>query len=149
MENILLTLPPEAQQEFMAQPGAAEELAKQLVEFLGAQRNFTRTTYGYDVDGRLTEKHTYIGPSMESIARITYNDHSDKSEEQTTTIGDPNDPGKEPSRESPPPALPPSHTSETRYSYKYDNFGNWTEQTTTSPASPNYPTVIRRALIYY
>jgi YD repeat-containing protein len=149
MENVLLSLPAEAREEISAQPGAAEELAKQFAAFFGEQRNFMRTAYKYDANGRLTQKHTYMGPSMETVTKIAYNDHSDKSEEQTITIGDPNDPGKEPSRESPPPALPPSHTSETRYSYKYDNFGNWTEQTTTSPANPNYPTVIRRVLTYY
>jgi YD repeat-containing protein len=113
MENVLLSLPAEAREEISAQPGAAEELAKQFAAFFGEQRNFMRTTYKYDANGRLTEKHTYMGPSMETVTKIAYNDHSDKSEEQTITIGDPNDPGKEPSRESPPPALPPSHTSET------------------------------------
>jgi hypothetical protein len=138
MENILFTLPPEAQQEFMAQPDAAEELAKQLTEFLGEQRNFTRTTYSYDADGRLTEKHTYISASMESIAKITYNDHSDKSEEHTILIGGPNpSPDAQPSEASP-GAPPSSQQTETRYSYKYDTFGNWTSS---GPAQPPAPTM--------
>jgi hypothetical protein len=149
MENILFTLPPEAQQEFMAQPDAAEELAKQLTEFLGEQRNFTRTTYSYDADGRLTEKHTYIGPSMESIAKITYNDHSDKSEEHTILIGGPNPSRDAQPSEASPGAPPSSQQTEARYSYKYDTFGNWTEQRTSSATSPNDVTVIRRTIVYY
>ena len=149
MENILFTLPREAQQEFMAQPDAAEELAKQLTEFLGEQRNFTRTTYTYDADGRLTEKHTYIGPSMESIAKITYNDQSDKSEEHTILIGGPNPSRDAQPSEASPGAPPSSQQTEARYSYKYDTFGNWTEQRTSSATSPNDVTVIRRTIVYY
>lgn len=36
-----------------------------------------------------------------------------------------------------------------RYSYKYDGFGNWTEQRASSATSANDATVIRRTLIYY
>jgi YD repeat-containing protein len=149
MENVLLSLPAEAREEISAQPGAAEELAKQFAAFFGEQRNFMRTTYKYDGNGRLTEKHTYMGPSMETVTKIAYNDHSDKSEEQTITIGDPNDPGKEPSSEPPPPALPPSHTSETRYSYKYDSFDNWTEQVVSSSTGASNVSVTRRTIVYY
>jgi YD repeat-containing protein len=145
MENILFTLSAEAQQEFMAQPGAAEELAKQLTEFLGEQRNFTRTTYSYDADGRLTEKHTCIGPSMQSIAKITYNDHSDKSEEHTIMIGEPNPSRDAQSSEISSGAPPTSQKSEARYSYKYDTFGNWTEQRISSATSANDVTVTRRS----
>jgi len=149
MENILLTLPPEAQQEFMAQPGAAEELAKQLTEFLGEQRNFTRTTYRYDADGRLTEKHTYIGPSMESIAKITYNNHSDKSEEHTIMIDARNPSRHAQSSEVSSGAPPTPQKSEARYCYKYDTFRNWTERTISSLTSPNNVTVTRRTIVYY
>jgi YD repeat-containing protein len=148
MENILLSMPDKAREELLAQAGSAEEVAKQFAAFLGEQRNFMRTTYKYDANGRLIEKHTYLGPSMETITKLTYNDHSDKNEEQTIFTGDPNNPGNEPSRETPSSAPLPSQTSVTRYSYKYDSFGNWTEQTITPP-SPTPPTVSHRTLTYY
>ena len=150
MENILATLPAEAREQFSAEPGAAEELAKQLTQFLGEQRNFARTTYRYDAHGRLTEKHTHIGPSMETIVTTTYNDHNDKLEEHTTMIGEPNPSRNASSSElssAPDPLL--SQKSESRYSDKYDNFGNWTEQSVSLAASPNAVQVIRRAINYY
>jgi len=149
MENILLTLPAEAQQEFLAQPGAAEALAKKMTEFLGEKRDFMRTTYTYDADGRLTQKHTHMGPSMETIANITYNDHSDKLEEQTITIDEPNPSKGAQSGEASSAAPPTSQESVTRYSYKYDSFGNWTEQAISSATSPNDVTVTRRTIVYY
>jgi hypothetical protein len=33
--------------------------------------------------------------------------------------------------------------------YKYDSFGNWTEQAISSPTSPNDVTVTRRTIVYY
>jgi YD repeat-containing protein len=149
MENILLSFPAETQRQFLAEPGASEELEKQLIKVLGEKRDFTRTTYKYDADGRLIEKHTYMGPSMETIANITYNDHSDKLEEHTTTIS-PLDPHqREQSGEPSSTATPPSQQSVTHYSYKYDTFGNWTEQAISSPTSPNEVTVTRRTIVYY
>jgi YD repeat-containing protein len=149
IENILLTLPAEAQQQFTAEPGAAEELANQMNEFLGEQRNFMRSTYSYDSDGRLTEKHTHMGPSMETITKTAYNDHGDKLEEHTTTIGEPNPSKGVKSGEALSAAPPTSQESVTRYFYKYDSFGNWTEQAISSPTSPNDVTVTRRTIVYY
>jgi YD repeat-containing protein len=148
MENILLSMPDKARDDLLAQAGSAEEITKQFAAFLGEQRNFMRTTYQYDAYGRLIEKHTYLGPSMETTTKLTYNDHSDKSEEQTIFTGDPNNPGNEPSSESPSSAPLPSQDSVTRYSYKYDSFGNWTEQAISLP-SPTPPTVSHRTITYY
>jgi hypothetical protein len=50
-----------------------------------------------------------------------------------------------------PPQLPIS--SETHYTYQYDQYDNWTEQTMASRAQPDEAfrpgTVIRRKLTYY
>jgi YD repeat-containing protein len=148
IENFLLSLPAEAQQEFSAQPGAAEELMQGLTQLLGEQRNFTRTTYAYDTDGRLIEQHQYTGYAMEGTTTITYNDHSDKLEEHTFTTGDPNPPRNSQSGE-PQSSGPPSQESHAHYSYKYDSFGDWTEQAISSSTNPNEGTVTRRTIIYY
>jgi hypothetical protein len=126
-------------------------MAKQLTKLLGEQRNFTRITYTYDADGRVIEKHHhYTGYSIESTTKIVYNDHSDKLEEHEFMTGDPNPPRKVQSGEvSSAPPFPPQE-SEVRYSYKYDSFGNWTEQSISSPANPNdVSTVTLRAIVYY
>jgi YD repeat-containing protein len=147
IESFLYLLPAEAQQELMADPGAAEEMAAQLTKILGEQRNFTRITYACDADGRL--KHHYTGYSMEGTTKITYNDHSDKLEERQFTIGDPNPPRSPQPTEVSSRTSPYSRESHVQHSYKYDNFGNWTEQRTGSPTSASDWTVIRRTLIYF
>jgi YD repeat-containing protein len=149
IENFLLSLPAEAQQEFSAQPGAAEELMQGLTQLLGEQRNFTRITFSYDDTGRLIEKHDHIGHSMETITNITYNDHSDKLEEHQLTTGDLNPPRDTQSGEISSHAPFPRQESHVQYSYKYENFGNWTEQRTGSPTSASDWTVIRRTFIYF
>jgi YD repeat-containing protein len=149
IESFQYLLPAEAQQELMADPGAAEEMAAQLTKILGEQRNFTRITYAYDADGRLIEKHHYTGYSMEGTTKITYNDHSDKLEERQFTTGDPNPQRSPQPTEVSSRTSPYSRESHVQYSYKYDNFGNWTEQRTGSPTSASDWTVIRRTLIYF
>jgi YD repeat-containing protein len=133
----------------MAEPGAAEEMTAQLTKLLGEQRNFTRTTYTYDADGRLIEQHQYTGYAMEGTTKITHNEHSDKLDERQFTTGDPNPPRSPQPTEVSSPASPYSRESHVLYSYKYDTFGNWTEQRTVSPTSANDWTVVRRTFIYY
>jgi len=86
---------------------------------------------------------------MEETTKIVYNDHSDKLEEHQFTTGDPNPPRDSQSVETSqrPPSAP--QESQVRYSYKYDTFGNWTEQAISSSTGPNDATVTRRAIIYY
>jgi YD repeat-containing protein len=149
IESLQYLLPAEVQQELMAEPGAVEEMLPQLTKLLGEQRNFTRRTYTYDIDGRLIEQHHYVGHSMEETTKIVYNDHSDKLEERQFTTGDPNPPRDSQSGETSQAPPFPSQESQVRYSYKYDTFGNWTEQAVSSSTGPNDATVTRRALIYY
>jgi hypothetical protein len=149
IENYVFSLPAEAQQEFLAEPDAVEKITKGLTELLGEQLNFIRITYGYDADGRLIEKHQYTGHSLESTTKISYNDHSDKLEEREFTTGDPNPPRSPQAGEASSDAPLPQRESETQYSYKYDTFGNWTEQTTSSSVNPSYVSVTRRTIGYY
>lgn len=89
------------------------------------------------------------------ITKITYNDHGDKMEEHTTTLGDPNRTKGEEGSEisSAAPAAPSSEESEARYSYQYDCYGNWAEQTISSRSRTNEPftisTVYHRTITYY
>jgi YD repeat-containing protein len=149
IENFLFSLPADAQQQFLAEPGAVERITRGFTELLGEQRNFMRMTYTYDSDGRLIEQHRYIGHSMKETTKIVYNDHSDKLEERQFTTGNPNPPRDSQSGEaSQGPPFPPQE-SQVHYSYKYDTFGNWTEQAISSSTSPNDATVTRRTIIYY
>ena len=149
IENFLFSLPAEALQEFLAEPDAAEQLMQGLTELLGEQRNFTRTTFNYDDAGRVIEKHHHTGYSLETTTKITYNDHFDTLEEHEFTTGDLNPPrDTQPGEVSSRPPFP-NQESDTRYSYNYDNFGNWTEQKISSATSANDVRVTRRTIVYY
>ena len=155
IEDIKFILPAEAREQLMAEPGASEELKKQLIQLLGAQREFSRNSYIYDAEGRVTEKHFRVGAHQEMITKITYNDNGDKMQEHTTTVGDLNPTKSAEGSEIAPTArasVSPQE-SEVRYGYQYDSFGNWIEQTISSRPSPSEPfttsTVHHRTITYY
>lgn len=157
IENIEFGLPAEARDQLMAEPGAAEELKKQLVQLLGAQREFFRNSYIYDSEGRITEKHFRVGAHEETITKkIIYNDHGDKMQEHTTTVRDLN-PMKSPEESEITPTAAPAFASRQesvgRYDYQYDRFGNWIEQTISWQSTPSESfttsTVHRRTITYY
>jgi len=155
IENIEFILPAEARQQLMAEPGASEELKKQLTDLLGTHREFSRIFYIYDAEGRVAEKHFRIGSQQEMITKTIYNDHGDKMEEHTTTIGDLNPAKSAEGSEivaGAPASLSPQE-SEVRYGYEYDRFGNWIEQTISSQSFPSESftasTVHHRTITYY
>jgi len=92
-------------------------------------------SYSYDAQGRVTERHRSGGVFGEQVTITTYNDHGDKASERETMVMR-SDTGPWNLTESgafvptgkPNPPQPPS-SSETQYTYQYDQYGNWTEQT--------------------
>jgi YD repeat-containing protein len=104
-------------------------------------------SYSYDEHGRVTERRRSGGMTGE-VTITEYNDHGDKALERTTLMRAFIPSGK------PNPPRPPM-MSETQYTYQYDQYGNWTEQTIAGSAlrAPDEAfqpgTVIRRNLTYY
>jgi YD repeat-containing protein len=137
IEDAHSILPPDAVQEISAEPGGAEELEKELARFLGDQRVLAHSSYVYDDQGRVIERHDRFGPSGETITKITYNNQGDEAEEIGTTSDAPSSP----------------QPSGTLFKYQYDNFGNWIEKTVGSPSSGSEPPRIwstdRRTITYY
>ena len=116
-------------------------------------------SYSYDAQGRVTERHRSGGVFGEQVTITTYNDHGDKGSERETAVmrqdtGPWNltEAGAFVPSEKPNPPQPPL-SSETQYTYQYDQNGNWTEQTIVSRSQPDEAfrpgTVIRRKLTYY
>ncbi len=115
--------------------------------------------YSYDAQGRVTERHRSGGMFGDQVTQTKYNDHGDKESERETTIMNPDtgpwrltDAGAFIPEGKQNPPQPPM-TSETQYSYQYDQNGNWTEQTIAGRSQPDEPfrpgTMIRRKLVYY
>jgi YD repeat-containing protein len=130
-------LPPDAVKRIAAEPGGAEELEKELARFLGDQRVLAHSSYVYDDQGRVIEKHRRFGPSGETITKITYNDQGDEAQAIATTPDAPSSP-QQPG---------------TLYKYRYDNFGNWIERTVSSASTGTKPAKIwsteHRTITYY
>jgi YD repeat-containing protein len=116
-------------------------------------------SYSYDAQSRVTERHRSGGVFGQQVTITTYNDHGDKASESETMVMR-SDTGPWNLTEAgafipsgkPNPPQPP-FGSETQYTYQYDQYGNWTEQTTVSRSQPDEVfrpgTVIRRKLTYY
>ena len=116
-------------------------------------------SYSYDAQGRVMERHRSGGVFGERVTVTTYNDHGDKASERETTVAR-SDTGPWNLTEAgaflptgkPNPPLSPSN-SETQYTYQYDQYDNWTEQTMVSRSQPDEAfrpgTVNRHKLTYY
>jgi YD repeat-containing protein len=149
-----LMIPKELQSKLNA------EQAKSLGAFVAGGLHNRAIGYSYDAHGRVMERHRIGGAFGEEVTITTYNDHGDKASERTTTFVNP-----ELSREyglteagtmipvgQPQPGQPPA-TYETQYTYQYDGYGNWTEQSTVARTRPDAAlepsSIHRRKLTYY
>jgi len=136
------------------------EQVKSMGAFVAGGLNNRAISYVYDDHGRVTEQHKTGGAFGEEVIVTTYNDRGDKASEHTTTVMNPEvgrvynltESGAIIPKGQPQPAQPPS-TYETQYTYQYDSYGNWTEQSTVTRSRPDAPWQpgfsIRRKLSYY
>jgi YD repeat-containing protein len=161
-ENPVLFLADKFSAEGQSQPTAAQlEAMNTAMKSLLRGRSGTGTSYIYDEQGRTTKIHDR-NFAIEKVTIISYNESGDKSEERTTIAGnsavpvgaafsvDENGtliPDKRNTELTEIPDL--SSEEEVRYTYQYDNYGNWTQQTVNHDSSPDKPYVRHRKLTYY
>ena len=141
---------------------AMEALNKGAKAMLGGLRG-SGSSYSYDTHGRIVESRER-NFAFEKITTILYNAQGDKSEERTAIRDNRACPGdasisidengslvfeQSQAGESSSGDFP-SGESEIHYSYQYDSYGNWVEQTLNHGSSPDEPlSVNRRRLTYY
>jgi YD repeat-containing protein len=136
------------------------EQAKSVGAFVAGGLHNRAIVYSYDAHGRVTERHRSGGVFGAEMTITKYNNHGDKASEHTTTLMNP-EAGREYSLTEdgsmipagqPQPAQPPT-MYETQYTYQYDGYGNWTEQTTVARTRPDAvlgpSSIHRRKLTYY
>jgi len=125
-------------------------------------RNGTGILYAYDAQGRVTEMRER-NFAVDRVTTTSYTEHGDKSEERTTIVGNYTVPVGVafsvdengtliPDKHAAEPTELPERSSENkvRYSYQYDSYGNWTQQTVNHDSSPDKPSYVRhRKLTYY
>ena len=146
LESVTSMFPPEAQAKLLKEPGlSAEQLQQQLhaeITTLTGGESAYSVTYRYDFASHPIHISRRAFNRQGEI-ETTYNEHGDTESEITTTtqIG-----GKHEGH-------PPNSYSEVRYSYAYDQQGNWTEQRTfyrpSSKVALEPSTVVKRTLVYY
>jgi YD repeat-containing protein len=123
-----------------------QELRAKLTELMAGQCGPYSVSYAYDSRGRTNLTNRRIFNHADEI-ETAYNEHGELASEitrRTLLVGE-SDPTT--------PAPGPTPHSEARYSYKYDDRGNWIEQSISYRSSPDAAfqssTVIKRALTYY
>jgi hypothetical protein len=114
----------------------------QIKEWMNGWAGNRSVKFFYDSENQVI-RTVRLGPDKEEAVVTTYNEHGDPEVEITTTkpiIG-----GDAEATQS--------SYSETRYSYQYDQAGNWTEKAEAYRPSPEgafeAPTTIRRILEYF
>jgi len=144
------------------QPNAAElEAMNTAMKSLLRGRSGTGTSYIYDELGRVIKIHdrNFV---FDKVTVITYNERGDKSAERTTIAGNSIVPvglafsvdengTLVPQKHATEPAESPdlASESEVQYAYRYDSYGNWTQQTANDSSRPNEPSIVRHPAITY
>jgi hypothetical protein len=121
-----------------------------LAKFLAPDGALTSTTYAYDADGRIAERHERVGPAGDTRTTWCYDDHGNRLEETSEDIareiGIDDEGNTAIVKER-------SHRHHTRFEYVYDDRGNWTERTVWGRLEPNpnfqRSNIERRTIEYY
>jgi YD repeat-containing protein len=127
MDDVMKMIPAETQTEFLAGSNASlDDFRDQLTKFLGGRGEIWSVAYSYDAQGRVAQTTQRVLNHSENTVQSTYNDHGELALEITHTLIHSGD-GK----------APEARDSEARYSYEYDDHGNWTEKKVTYRSMPD------------
>ena len=152
--DIAAVFPAEMKAQLLNEAGGAEELQRQVAQLFGGQGEMFKTSYVYDAQGRLTEKRVHVGYSQEMVTSYVYDNNGNKIKETSKTSGDANPPRNDGGVQvATADAAASTQDSEVTYIYKYDGYGNWTEQTTHSKPRPDGASensaICLRTITYY
>ena len=148
-ESLVTLVPPDARQKLLDESGLSaeqlqQELQAQLTKLMNGRAESYTVSNRYDTEGRVIHTDRRIFNEEEEID-TTYNEHGDIESEITRSTR------PESENETAKRILPSN--SEARYSYQYDQHGNWTEKTASYRSSPDgefqSSTVSKRSLTYY
>jgi hypothetical protein len=122
-----------------------QELRTQFTKLMGGNSGPYSVSYSYDVQGRVTHTSRRIFNHEDEI-ETTYNQQGDIKSEITRST-------RLPGASDPTPAPASPSYSETSYSYRYDQQGNWIEKAASYRSSPDgefqSSTVTKHKLTYY
>lgn len=143
VDNSEMLIPAEVRKEIKTSGESMDEFRAQLAKFVGGPQGMHSVAYTYDEQGRTTHLRRNIFNHERDDIETTYNDHGDSAGEITRSS----------SEDTEGEAIRRNQYSDTRYSYRYDTHGNWTERTTSFRNSPDQAfqtlSTTRRTLTYH
>jgi YD repeat-containing protein len=144
------TLPP----DMLAQLNPAQLQSLKIILGVGQGGQQWKRTHRYDAEGHRVESVIRLGALGGSWKTMAYNEHGDLTEEKSAhdsrefsvdVQGHMVQPSEPPSRKTP--------ITEARFSYQYDDQGNWIERVISSRPEAEKPPAVssvdRRSLTYY
>jgi hypothetical protein len=151
LDDPVMLFPPEHRAKMAQEAGVSEDEVKQglraqLTKLMAGQSGPYSVSYSYDANGRITHTDRQIFTNQDQID-TTYNEHGDVESEITrnTRLPGETDPTA--------PAPGPGPYSEVRYTYQYDQHGNWIEKIVAYRSGPDGAfqpsTTSTRKLTYY
>jgi YD repeat-containing protein len=139
LDDPISIFPAEVRAGIASEPSQADALRAQLSQAMGGHEGISSVGYTYDTQGRITERTRQFFNQVERV-ETTYNERGDVAGEKRLST-------QEGEKEQPP------QSPETRFTYHYDQHGNWTEKITLQSTSargafePSDST--RRTLTYF
>jgi YD repeat-containing protein len=121
LDDPIKIFPAEFQARIASEPGQADGLRAQLTQAMGGHEGFSSSGYTYDAQGRVVEQTQQFFNLVERT-ETTYNEQGDVAGEKRLST-------QEGEQEQPP------QSPETRFTYHYDQHGNWTEKITLQSTS--------------
>jgi len=121
LDDPISILPVEVRAGIASEPSQADALRAQITQAMGGHEGISSVGYTYDAQGRITERTRQFFNQVERI-ETTYNEQGDVAGEKTLST-------QEDEQEQPP------QSPETRFTYHYDQHGNWTEKITLQSTS--------------
>ena len=149
LDNLVSMFAPDVRAKMLDESGLSpdqlqQELRAQLTKLMGGEAGTYSVSYGYDSSGRLIHTSRRIFNQEDEI-ESTYNEHGDVASEITRST-------RSAGEKKPGIASSLASYSEVKYSYEYDQQGNWTAKTTScrssSDAAFQSSTANKRSLTY-
>jgi YD repeat-containing protein len=132
-------------------PLLSKEDQQLMGRVLSQAANPTRMTFKYDDQDRVIERTHETGLFGYEKTVSFHNEHGDVSKQQTYSTHRGDIPVDEQGNILAPPPAPEKLTSQTDFSYEYDNRGNWTRKKTSTLHDPGsrWESMEKRTITYY
>jgi YD repeat-containing protein len=132
------------------QPEMSQQEREVMIAMLAQVYGSIRTTNEYDADGRLVQRTQAMGALGGTVTTYIHNEHGDVAEQSQVSTNREMRVGEDGQTEATPDV---TRTHDTRFSYEYDESGNWTSRVVSARITADGvfapSTIERRTIEYY